>query len=165
MKKYYILLIVSVCMLFSIYGIEAQTPQTKLNQVELMKQFVGTWKNDVGKDTIDIWDCQQHENAFVSTIHRLIHKKESFLLSENWVFSPREEKFIGFTMLPSGNYMTWISSFIDENKWTGDYLFNYNTDEVIGKFELTLDTPTEITVTTFNKNGVRIRVKNWSKIK
>jgi hypothetical protein len=31
--------------------IQAQTTQTKLNQVELMKQFIGTWKGEVGKDT------------------------------------------------------------------------------------------------------------------
>jgi hypothetical protein len=165
MKKFCLTTAIVFFLLICNKDIQGQTMQPQLNQVELMKQFVGTWQNKVDKDTIDIWDCQQYGNAFVSTIHRLVNNKESFLLSENWVFSPMEGKFIGFTMLPSGNYMTWISSFIDENKWTGVYLLKYNTDEVIGKFELTLDNPTEIVASTFNKNGVRMRVKNWSKIK
>ena len=37
--------------LFSIVGIQAQTTENKLNQVELMKQFVGTWQCELGKDT------------------------------------------------------------------------------------------------------------------
>ena len=28
-----------------------------LNQVELMKQFIGTWKADLGNDTIIRWEC------------------------------------------------------------------------------------------------------------
>jgi hypothetical protein len=35
-------------------GIQAQTTQTKLDQVELMKQFLGTWKGEMGKDTTAI---------------------------------------------------------------------------------------------------------------
>ena len=31
---------------------QAQTPQAKLNQVELEKQFIGTWKSEIAKDTI-----------------------------------------------------------------------------------------------------------------
>ena len=33
---------------------QAQTAQTKLNQVELMKQFIGIWQSNVGKDTVDV---------------------------------------------------------------------------------------------------------------
>ena len=32
-------------------GMQAQTTQTQLNQVELMKQFIGTWKCELSKDT------------------------------------------------------------------------------------------------------------------
>jgi hypothetical protein len=32
-------------------GIRAQTTQTKLDQVELLKQFLGTWKYELAKDT------------------------------------------------------------------------------------------------------------------
>jgi len=37
-------------------GIQAQTTQTKLNQVELMKQFLGIWKCEVAKDTTIVID-------------------------------------------------------------------------------------------------------------
>ncbi len=34
----------------------AQQPENKLNQVELMEQFIGSWKCELGKDTILIGD-------------------------------------------------------------------------------------------------------------
>lgn len=164
MKKNLLLFSIVFILLVYTNGIQAQTTETKLNQVELMKQFVGRWQHDISKDTIAIWECQQYGNAFVSNMYRIINGKESFLLSENWVFSPKENKFFGFLMLPSGNYGTWISSFTDEKKWAGDYLLNFNPNEVIGKFELTLDTSTKIIAASLNKDGKIMRVKNWLKI-
>ena len=35
-------------------GIQAQTTDSKLDQVELMKQFIGSWQTEMGKDTIFI---------------------------------------------------------------------------------------------------------------
>ena len=35
---------------------QAQITQTKLDQMELMKQFIGTWKAEIGKDTIFIME-------------------------------------------------------------------------------------------------------------
>ena len=43
--------IVAVFLLLYTNGIQAQTTQTKLNQVELLKQFLGTWKYELSKDT------------------------------------------------------------------------------------------------------------------
>jgi hypothetical protein len=45
-----------VTLLFCSNGIQAQNTQTQLNQVELMKQFIGIWKAEMGKDTIFIME-------------------------------------------------------------------------------------------------------------
>jgi hypothetical protein len=47
--------------------LQTQPNQTELNQAELMKQFVGTWKN-VGKDTIFVWECKSFGNTLELTI-------------------------------------------------------------------------------------------------
>jgi hypothetical protein len=39
---------IAVFLLGGTTGIQAQTTQKTLNQVELMKQFIGTWQRDVG---------------------------------------------------------------------------------------------------------------------
>jgi hypothetical protein len=130
-----------------------------------MKQFVGTWQNDDQPGTTVLWECRQFGNAFISRGYRIIQGTESFLYSENWVYSPKEDRFIGFLMLPSGNYRTWISSFTSEKKWAGDSLLNIRPDEIIGKFELILESPTKIIASESDKDGTTRRVVSWSKIK
>jgi hypothetical protein len=51
MKTYYKTILIALFLLISATGILAQTKQAKLNQVELFKQFLGTWTGEVGKDT------------------------------------------------------------------------------------------------------------------
>jgi hypothetical protein len=51
MKTFFLTTMVAVFLLLCTNGIQAQTTQTKLDQVELMKKFIGTWKTEMGKDT------------------------------------------------------------------------------------------------------------------
>ena len=51
MKTLYLTLTVIVLLLLCTNIARSQTPQTKLNQVELTKQFMGSWKCDFGNDT------------------------------------------------------------------------------------------------------------------
>jgi hypothetical protein len=43
MKTFCLTTIIAITLLLCTHGIQAQNTQTKLNQVELMKQFIGTW--------------------------------------------------------------------------------------------------------------------------
>jgi hypothetical protein len=52
MKKSFLILIIAGFLLIGLSEIQAQTTQPKLNQVELMKQFIGTWECELSKDTI-----------------------------------------------------------------------------------------------------------------
>jgi hypothetical protein len=56
MKKFCLTTAIAVLHLFSSSVIQAQTSQTKLNQVELMKQFIGTWKCEMNDTTYIIED-------------------------------------------------------------------------------------------------------------
>ncbi len=60
MKKTFLIIAITVFLLICINGIHAQTTQTKLNQVELMKQFVGSWKCEESKDTTFFWDAKSY---------------------------------------------------------------------------------------------------------
>ena len=53
MKKICLTITVAVFLLFCLNGLQAQTTQTKLNQVELINQspVAGSWKYEYGKDT------------------------------------------------------------------------------------------------------------------
>lgn len=56
MKTFCLTTMIAVFLFFCSNGMLAQTTQTKLNQVELMKQFLGTWKCEIAKDTFNIWE-------------------------------------------------------------------------------------------------------------
>ncbi len=51
MKKICLTISIAVFLLFLLNGLQAQTNQTNLNQTELMKQFIGSWKCDFMNDT------------------------------------------------------------------------------------------------------------------
>lgn len=51
---------IAVFLLICTSRIQAQTAQPKLNQVELMKQFVGSWKVQESKDTTFFWEAKSY---------------------------------------------------------------------------------------------------------
>ena len=57
---------IAVFFLLCTIGIQAQTTQTKLNHLELFKQFVGTWKGEMGKDTTFVMEIKPFYNGFES---------------------------------------------------------------------------------------------------
>jgi len=56
MKKFNLMVTIAVFILICLNKLQAQTTQTKLNQVELMKQFIGTWKSENNDTTTIIED-------------------------------------------------------------------------------------------------------------
>ena len=63
MKALSLITTVAVFMLLCSHGIQAQTTQMKLNQVELMKQCLGIWKGELAKDTIMIMNWTSYGKA------------------------------------------------------------------------------------------------------
>jgi len=66
MKKLYLKTPIAVLLLFCSNEIQAQTTQTKLNQVELYKQFLGTWQRNVrnDEDTTFFWETKSFGEGF-----------------------------------------------------------------------------------------------------
>ena len=47
---------IAVLLLLCISIMQAQTPKVKIDQVEFMQNFIGSWKAEAGKDTIMVFD-------------------------------------------------------------------------------------------------------------
>ena len=60
MKKTFLIIIITFFLLICTNGIHAQSTQSKLNQVELMKLQIGTWKCDSNKDTTVFWEGKSY---------------------------------------------------------------------------------------------------------
>ena len=165
MKKFCLTTAIAVFLLFCLNGVQAQTTQTKLNQIELMKQYVGTWQRDVGKDTIDVAEVQQYGKSFVENDYRIIKNEKSFKSIWSIGFSSKEDKFKIFALMPSGNYSTWIASFTTEKKWYLNQVQNFDSDKVLFKCEIVFESPTNLTVNLLNLDGVKTGEEKWIKVK
>jgi hypothetical protein len=67
MKNYCLTTAITAFLLFCTEGVQAQTVQTKLNQVELMTQMVGSWRCDINKDTTAFWDAKSYGTGLECT--------------------------------------------------------------------------------------------------
>lgn len=63
MKKFCLPTIIAIFLLLCTNGIQAQTPESKLNQVELMKQFIGTWKGKIGEQATFMMEGKSFYNG------------------------------------------------------------------------------------------------------
>lgn len=165
MKKLCLTAAIAVLWMFFNNGAQAQTTQPKLNQVELMKQLLGTWQREVGKDSIQIGEFQQYENAFTENVYLVVNGKKSMVNIWSIGFSPKEDRFKCFALRPSGNYSTFIVSFISKNRCIGNRVQNFNPEKVLGNFEQVFETPTNFTVNWMNSDGIKVGEEKWTKVK
>lgn len=77
MKKFCLTITIAVFLLLCSNEIQAQTTQTQLNQVELTKQFLGTWKCELGKDTTCFADVTPFSTGFEAT-RKFVTKGKTF---------------------------------------------------------------------------------------
>jgi hypothetical protein len=136
-------------------GIKAQTTQTKLDQLKLAQVFLGAWQQNAGKDTVQISETQQYGNLFVQNVSLIVQGKKSFSYIMNFGFSSKEDKFTGVVFYSSGFYQTWFASFTSEKIFSGDFVRNFNPETKTGKFEVKIETPTSMTMSMFNINGIK----------
>ena len=165
MKKLCLTSAIAVFLLFCLNGVQAQTSQTTLNQVELMKQSLGTWQREVGKDSIQIAEIQQYGNAFTENVYLVANGRKSMVNIWALSYSPKEDKFKLFSVRPSGNYSTFVASFISKNKCIADRVQDFNPEKVLGKIELVYETPTNFTVNWINSDGIKVGEEKWIKVK
>jgi len=165
MKKLCLSTAIAVFLLIFFNGVQAQTPQTKLDQLKLMQDGIGTWQHVISKDSVEISENQQFGNAFVENVFLVVNGKKSFRFGISTVFSPKEGKFKSFWFRPNGSYSTLIGLWTTEKKFSSDYVQNFNPEKVLSKVEQVFETPKNMTATFFNLDGVKRGEYKWTKIK
>jgi hypothetical protein len=165
MKKICLAMTIAVFILISINEIQAQTTQTKLNQAELIQQFLGTWNCDINKDTVEVWECKPYGKIHTTTVSQIIKGKKSDLYLNNAGFDKRDGKFKGLILYPNGDYFTWIGLFTTDKKLSVDIVDNLNPEKVLAKYEFEFKTPTNRTMTRFTAEGVKAGESKFIKVK
>jgi hypothetical protein len=94
MKRYSIIVMTTLVSLLCTKGIQAQATETKLNQVELMKQFIGSWKHDSPDGTSMIFEIIPFGNAMTGNTKTIT--KDSVFVSNKylWGYDKKNDKII-----------------------------------------------------------------------
>ena len=124
-----------VFLLFISDGTQGQTAQTHVDQNKLMLKFLGKWQANVGKDTVEVWECLQFGKAFTIDVYRVIKDKKTLREKNNIRYSPEEDKFKGFDLYNDATYDTWIGSFTSEKKFEGTAVRDFNPEPAYEKFQ------------------------------
>ena len=165
MKKLWLTTAIFVFLLSLSSVIQAQNTQTKLNQVELLKQWLGTWQNDVSKDTVEIWEAKPYGKAIIANVYRVIKgvKSDSYVI--NFGYDDRDDKLKGFNLSPNTDFMTWIGVFTTNKLFKVDALDSFKPDIVWWKNEVEFKTPKEMVVRAYNTKGEKTGEWIYKKVK
>lgn len=136
-----------------------------LNQVELMKQFIGSWKCEVAKDTICYWDVKAFGTG-VDCYFKYVTKGDIVTEGkELWGYDKTTDKFILSEMIKGVDiaiYVTWFSS---KNKCA---MFPYsdisNSASATSKWEVEFTSPDVLVETTFVNNNP-IKIDTYTRVK
>lgn len=161
MKKLCLTSVVFAFMLFASDVLMAQN----VDQLKLMRQYIGTWKASIGKDSVEVWDFKLYgSQAFIVEVTHIIKCEKTPVSVNSICYNPESGKFYGFTLLVNGSYGTWLGSFISETKFNGDMVQNFNPQPVYGRFVDTFKNPKEWTWTGYFNEGKIIMELNFVKV-
>jgi hypothetical protein len=95
MKKLYILSMTVVLFSLCTRVLIAQTTKSGLNQVELLKQFIGTWKNEINKDTVYTAEFKPYGNGGLEFSLRSVAQGKVWLeMKQFWGYDKKSDKVV-----------------------------------------------------------------------
>jgi hypothetical protein len=165
MKNFCLTTLIAVFLLICLNGLQAQTTQTKLNQVELNNQLIGSWKFDYGKDTTGFADFATYGTGIDANI-KYVSKGKTFMeVRVIWAYDKTLDKMIGLNQIKGGDVVLLSGQFVSKNKYV---LVNYkdisNPDKASWKIEGDFKSPNLLIETTIINNKP-VMVHNLTRVK
>lgn len=162
MKKHLLFstIFLAICTVY----IEAQNNQSNLNQVELMRKFLGTWQSVNAKDTVWAWEMNEYSNAIVqigsSTIKGV--KKADFAVF--YTYNAANDNFNCFGLYPNGLNITWQFKFASDREANLYRFKDEKSTSIILGVKNIFDDPNHLTVTYYNPDKVITQTKRMIKL-
>jgi hypothetical protein len=118
MKKICLTIQITAFLLICLNGLQAQTTQTKLNQVELINQIVGSWKYEYGKDTTGYADWTIYWTG-LDAYGKIVSKGKTIREQRiNWVYDKKQDKIIGLSQIKGEDIASLlVSQWISKDKY------------------------------------------------
>ncbi len=114
MKTIYKTLLIAGFVLIGTFELQAQTTDNKLNQVDLMKKFVGRWKCELGKDTVLIGENIAFGTGLVCSTQIIANGKILNSVKQLYGYDKKIDKFIVAELIESSPVIeicnSWFTS-------------------------------------------------------
>lgn len=164
MKALCLTTMVVACLLLCTNGVQAQTTDIKLDQMELMKQLLGTWQRTTDEGTVEILETKLFGEAVIETFTYEVKGEKSPVFMELSGFDDRDDKIKGIIVFPNGKYVTWIGQFITEKTIRGNVIDNFNPEVIFWIHEYVILNPKEIMSIGYDSKGIKTDEAKFSKV-
>jgi hypothetical protein len=152
MKTFCTNLLMAACILTGVNPIFAQATGPKLNQVELLKQFAGSWQGELGKDTCIVGDNVVFGTGLVCNSQVIAKGKIVTSVKQLYGYDQKKDKFIVAELIESSPCIeictTWFTS-----QTTGELIIT-NPENVTVNYKFEFRTPDVIVQTAIQDNKV-----------
>lgn len=161
MKLLFEIILITVSFFISIKGVQGQATKPILNQIELIKQFLGTWQCELNTDTFLISDNKPFSTGI--ECNSKIYTKDDILDSVIQIIGyDKADKFIAAEQINSSPaielFTVWFTS---DN--TGEIVIT-NPDDVPFKYEFEFRSPDLLVQTAF-QDGKKVEEISLTRIK
>jgi hypothetical protein len=156
---------IAACMLLISNALQSQTPQTTLNQVELIKQLLGNWKSEVGQDTVEYSELNLYGTGIYADF-KYITKGKAFLEGKQlYGYDKKKDKFIVSVLVKGMDIQLGVLWFISEKIGV---IYNFtdisNLENATFKIEVEFKSPDIMLYKTIVNNYI-ISTKTYVRIK
>ncbi len=132
--------------------LSSQTTENKLDQVKLMKQFIGKWQCETGSDSFCIWEINSFGNGFEGTIRHTAKAKTYYELKQIWGYDQGSQLIYCYYLGEDGTLRRYKGSFITE-KTAAMEQSNITSGKILSTAELSLVSPDVFTHTTMREGS------------
>jgi hypothetical protein len=145
--------------------VKYKEPSKELNQVELMKQFVGNWKCDIAKDTTCFYEGKSYGTGLDCNF-KYVTKEKMFLEGKQLRGYDKDiDKFIFSGMMKGTDMNVFAGWFISKNKYQFIPYNDISTPEMASwKIDGEFKTPDMIFETTSVNNKI-VKTDTWTRVK
>ena len=168
MKKLFLTTMILVSMVLGATGLNAQTVETQLNQIELHKQYLGTWRSQF-KDTIAVVTYTAYGKGSMQSSCKVTTKgKVIYQCHQLWAYDKNSDKMLGMHFEKSSpSVSVYLCGFTSKNENETVQLLIKDPSHIEKGNELWKDAfkSKDLFIQTYLKNNKTVSVRTFMRVK
>jgi hypothetical protein len=123
----------------------SQSAKEEPDQLELMKQFIGKWAAEAGKDSTWIWEISPSNKGYVHAFDLKVKGKTVETMPGIIGFADEYRNSNFLILYPGGFISRDIGGFVSDDKYVAERFYPQDEKTSLGTWECTFLTPDKFT--------------------